>query len=172
MIARPVILFIACSLDGFIARADGGIDWLSTGGDYGYRTFFDAVDTILIGRKTWEMSLGFGVEPYEGRDVIVFTSTPERFSHEWASFTAESAREVVESLRKNPGGSIWLIGGGELVRSCLEDDLIDEYRIFVHPIILGGGLPLFPPHERETKLKLTGHQSFPNGLLEMRYERP
>lgn len=168
---RPIKLFIACSLDGYIARPDGGIDWLFTDGDYGYREFFASIDTVVMGRKTWELSLGFGEYPYPGRAAFVFSHrrAGERDAH--AQFVAGPVGPFMRALCAQPGRDIWLVGGGQLVRAFLDAGLIDEFIVSVHPIVLGAGLPLFPAPVREIQLQHVRTMSFDSGLVQLHYRR-
>jgi dihydrofolate reductase len=168
---RRVKLFIACSLDGYIARPDGGIDWLFSDGDYGYREFCDSIDTVIMGRKTWELSLGFGDYPYPGKDAYVFS---RRSGHQpgphRVQFVSEPVAGFVQALRAQPGRDLWLVGGGELTRAFLDEQLIDDFIISVHPRVLGAGLPLFPSPARETALRLVRTIPFESGLVQLHYQ--
>lgn len=168
---RRVKLFIACSLDGYIARPDGGIDWLFSDGDYGYREFYASVDTVVMGRKTYELSLSFGEYPYPGASAYVFSRrrAGERDAH--AQFTGDEAGAFMRRLQAQPGRDIWLVGGGELVREFLNAGLIDDFIVSVHPVVLGAGLPLFPSPARETPLRHVKTLSFESGLVQLHYQR-
>lgn len=114
---RKVVLFIATSLDGFIARPDGGIDWLFSDADYGYRAFFGTIDTVVMGRRTHELSLSFG-PPYvhEGKASYVFSRSKAGGKDENAEFAAGSPKDLIGSLRARAGRGIWLVGGAEPVQ--------------------------------------------------------
>jgi dihydrofolate reductase len=169
---RKVVLFIATSLDGFIARPDGGIDWLFSDADYGYQAFFDAIDTAVMGRKTYELSLSFGPPyVYEGKASYVFSHTKAGGRDENAEFIAGSPKDLIGSLRARAGKDIWLVGGAELVRDFLAEDLIDEFIISIHPIVLGAGIPLFPAPGRELSLTLKSSIAFESGLVQLHYDR-
>ncbi|HLC59934.1 MAG TPA: dihydrofolate reductase family protein [Candidatus Nanoarchaeia archaeon] len=165
---RKIKLFIACSLDGFIARVDGGIDWLFTG-DYGYKEFYDSIDTVLMGRKTYELALKLG-ETYKDKKAVVFT-TKENLKK---SSNIEFISDVIsftKKLKNLKGKDIWLVGGGEIVSLLLNNNLIDEMIIFMHPIILGKGIPLFKSIKKEIKLKLIGTHKFEDGLVKLYYKK-
>lgn len=166
---RRIKLFIACSLDGFIARPDGGIDWLFSDGDYGYQKFFDSIDTVVMGRKTWDLSLSFGDYPYPGKTAYVFSRRRD-LSHPKAQFINQPVGPFMQDLRQQQGRDIWLIGGGELTREFLNAGLIDDFIVSVHPIVLGAGLPLFPAPCRETRLRHVKTLPFDSGLVQMHYE--
>lgn len=168
-----VVLFIATSLDGFIADADGGVDWLFTDDDYGYTDFFATVGALAMGRATYDQILGFGPWPYGAVPTTVFThrtlSAPDGISVEAAE--GEVAAWFA-SLKAQPlGGDVWLVGGGALVRSFREAALIDRYVLSVHPVLLGDGIPLFAGALPRADLRLTASTSFPSGLVQLTYDR-
>lgn len=165
---RKLVLFIATSLDGYIAGPGGEIDWLFSDQDYGYREFFAGVDAVLMGRKTWEQSLTFGEDVYEGRQQYVFTRTP-RPPEGSVTFVSDPVAPVVGALKQHEGGTLWLIGGAQIVGECVRASLIDEYRIFVHPLILGAGIALFPSGLHATRLRLSGFRAFDTGLMQLDY---
>jgi dihydrofolate reductase len=171
MVQRPVILFIATSIDGFIARKNGDIDWLFTDQDYGYREFFSCVDTVVMGRKTYAASLAFGEYPYPGRISYVFSRTRKGQQDDNARFVAPDPAEFIAGLKSKPGKHIWLVGGSELIQSFVQCDLIDEYVISVHPVILGSGIPLFRSPLPTQKLIYRDCTSFDTGLVQMTYSR-
>ncbi|KAB2964311.1 MAG: dihydrofolate reductase [Thermoanaerobaculia bacterium] len=169
---RRIKLYIATSLDGFIARPGGGIDWLATEGDYGYARFYDSIDTVVMGRRTYETALSFGAYPYPDKAGFVFSRERAGTIDENVTFVAEDVEEFARNLRLRPGKDVWLIGGGELARAFFEKNLIDELQLFVHPILLGSGLPLFLPRQGDLPWRLLRSRPFPNGLVELHYERP
>ena len=165
-----VTLFIATSLDGYIAGPDDDLSWLFTDADYGFSNFFSGVDTIIMGRGTYEVVRGSGKWPYPGKRTIVVsrrgelrTDTPdtELYSGE---LPALLARLESEGRKK-----AWLVGGGELVRSFLEQELLDRITVSMHPILLGTGVPLFPGGFRRTQLLLEDTKSFDGGLVQLNY---
>ncbi|MCX7891218.1 MAG: dihydrofolate reductase family protein [Burkholderiales bacterium] len=168
---RPVRLFIATSLDGCIARADGRVDWLFTDGDYGYAAFYDAVDTVIMGRRTYDDVLGSGPYPYPGKAGFVFSHSPPAAAPEHVTFVSGPPAALVARLREAQGKALWLVGGAGLVASFLDADLVDEIIVSVHPRILGAGIPLFPRQGRELALELAGVTPFPSGLVQLRYAR-
>jgi len=168
---RPVILFIATSLDGYIARTDGGIDWLFTDQDYGYREFFSCVDTVVMGRKTYALSRSFGEYPYPGRAGYVFSRTRSGQQDDNVRFISTDPAEFIAGLKSKPGKHIWLIGGSELIQHFVQADLIDEYVISVHPIILGSGIPLFRAPVPTQKLIYRDCTTFDTGLVQVTYSR-
>lgn len=165
---RRIKLFIASSLDSYIARPDGGIDWLFSDGDYGYQAFYDSIDTVVMGRKTWDLARTFGEFPYPGKAAYVFSRSRDR-THPRAQFVAEPVGAFMRTLRAQPGLDIWLVGGGELVREFLNTGLVDDFIVSIHPIVLGAGLPLFPAPCGETRLRHVQTVPYPSGLVQIHY---
>lgn len=168
---RRVQLFIAASLDGYIAGQGGDIGWLFMDADYGYTHFFAGVDTVILGRKTYDLCLTFHQWPYLGKEAIVLSRTLAGKRTDHARFTDTSAAELVRQLRMVPGKDLWLVGGGQVTRDFLAADLIDDYIVSIHPVILGGGIPLFLPQVRSTWLKLVACRTFDSGLVQIHYRR-
>lgn len=165
---RRVRLFIAASLDGYIAGPKGGIDWLFHDQDYGYEAFLASVDTVLMGRRSYEASLGLGAWPRR-LGLWVFTRNPGAFDNPRFHFTAEPPARVVARIRRAKGADLWLLGGGELVGAFLDAGLLDEIVVAIHPIVLGRGLPLFPAGTRRTALRLTASRGYDSGLVLLTY---
>lgn len=167
---RKVSLFIAMSLDGCIAKADGSVTWLETDRpqtevDDSYEKFYAQVDTVLLGRKTYEQlitELSPEVYPYEDVESYIFTSAPEKTVGR-RHFVKGDVVPLVEKLQAQAGGVIWIVGGSSIVAPLIEANLIDEYVIAVIPRILGSGVPLFQPGEREILLTQTDSYA-KNGL--------
>ena len=162
-------MFIATSLDGFIAERDGGVDWLFTDNDYGYTSFFDSIETLIIGRRTYEQVLGFGEWPYGEKPTYVFTRGVPGGDHPHVEFVSSEAGPLVEKLRHRSSGDIWLVGGAALVSVFRELHLIDEYILSVHPVLLGDGIPLFERPQPRESLRLREELSFGSGLVQLRY---
>lgn len=142
-----VILYIATSLDGYIARPDGAVDWLNDvkgEGDNGYSEFYSQVGTVIMGRKTYEEVLKLADEfPYAGKTCYVLSrQTQESTSH--VTFTDEELESLVSRLREHSNGYVWLVGGGQLVKQFLDKKLIDEIELYIIPKLIGDGIPLFP----------------------------
>lgn len=172
---RELILYIAASLDGFIAKPDGDIGWLSRveapPEDYGYAEFVKTVDTVVMGRKTWEKVLGFGIPwPHAGRKCYVLSKT-RTGSDENVEFFSGDVADLLTRIRKNEGAHIFCDGGAELVRELVQRDLIDRYVISIIPVLLGDGIPLFRPGRPEQNLTLVKSIAFPSGLAQLHYER-
>lgn len=168
---RKVILFIATSLDGYIAREDGGIDWLFADQDYGYKAFYAGIDTVLMGRKTYELSLSFGEYPYPGTEGYVLSRTRAGQSDAHVRYVSGELATFVRELKKRAGKDIWLVGGADVVHECMRHDLIDEFVISIHPIVLGAGIPLFRAPSPTRELVLEGCRTFDSGLAQLTYRR-
>ncbi|EJF11207.1 MULTISPECIES: dihydrofolate reductase family protein [Pontibacter] len=174
---RKIILYIAASTDGFIARPDGNIDWLHDkkynipDEDFGYTAFLQTIDTTLMGRKTYQQVMGFDMPfPYPDLKNYVF-SRSEQQDTEHVSFVKNAVVDFIEKLKEQPGKDIWLIGGGQLNATVLNAGLLDEIILTYIPIVLGKGIPLFSADTEEHKLKLipTENKLYRNGFLQVRY---
>jgi dihydrofolate reductase len=166
---RKVKLFIASSLDSYIARSDGSVDWLFTDGDYGYAKFYDSIDTVIMGRKTYDTALKFDKQPYKEKKSYVFTRQPpsqEFCNVEFVSDVVGVTRDLVHSDNNK---DIWLVGGAEINSILLEAGLIHELIIAIHPTILGSGIPLFK-RVRQVDTKLVDLVKYDNGLLQVSYQ--
>lgn len=164
-------VFIAVSLDGYIAREDGGIDWLSIvqqeGEDYGYKAFADTCDTLVMGRNTYDTALGFDAWPYEGKRLVVLTHNPPPPRHGEAFF-AGSPEELAGALGRDGARRVY-VDGGAVIRQFLAAGCIDDLTLSVVPVLLGGGIPLFASGGPEHRLHLEESRSWPTGLVQLRY---
>ena len=167
---RKIVLYIACSLDGYIARSDGSVDWLFTDQDYGYTGFLASVDTVVMGRKTYDQVLSFGPYPYSGKTSYVVSRSRAGTSDENVVFVGSDITGIVRRLREEDGGNIWLVGGSELIDLFVRERLIDEFIVSIHPVVLGSGIPLFRKEDFETWLTLMKCEQFPGGLVQLHYE--
>ncbi|OGP13640.1 MAG: hypothetical protein A2052_06405 [Deltaproteobacteria bacterium GWA2_54_12] len=167
--ARRLKLFIATSLDGYIARMDGSIDWLFTDADYGYKDFFSSIDTVVAGRKTYEQALTLENNPFSGKQCYVFTRKASGKSGP-VTFVSGDIAEFTKGLKDEPGSDIWLVGGSETIAALKH--LIDDFIISIHPRILGGGIALFTGEWTETGLELVNSASFDSGLVQLHYRVP
>jgi dihydrofolate reductase len=171
---RKVILFIASSLDGYIARTSGAVDWLFTvneNQDYGYADFLASIDTVLMGRRTYEQVLSFGEFPYKGIQCFVFSRTHGGKRDEHVTFISDNIESFVKGLKNGTGKNIWLVGGSEVIQFFMSHDLIDEFIISVHPIILGDGIPLFRAPLPTKMLSFKKCRAFDTGLVQLTYVR-
>jgi len=167
-------VYIATSLDGFIARRNGDIDWLpapeNNGEDFGYAEFMSSVDCLVMGRNTFEKVLTFGNWPYD-RKVIVLSSRNLNIPSEIAK-KAEALnlppRELAQILAKRGMRHVY-VDGGNTIQRFLADGLIDEMTITIIPILIGEGLPLFGAINNDINLELISSQSFGNGFVQNKY---
>jgi dihydrofolate reductase len=165
-------------MDGFIARPDGNIDWLNNfpnpeNLDFGYSEFIQSVDTTLMGNTTYQLVMSFDMPfPYPDKKNYVFTRWKKHADTEFVQFVSEDPAAFVRKLQGQPGGDIWLIGGGKLNGALLEHDLIDELHLHMIPVVLGEGIPLFDGlRSVEKQFIPVGTHSYYNGILELRYQR-
>lgn len=171
---RKVIVHIATSVDGYIARSDGDLEWLTSRpapeGFYGMNAFMKSIDTKVLGRKTYEVSLRMGAK-FDGRNrTIVFSrQSPPADAPPGVEFANEPIAAFVNRLREEPGKDIWLMGGGEIIASFLDEHAIDEFVISVVPVFIGDGIPLIGRHQRHVDLDLQSVERFEDGLVQMRY---
>ena len=168
---RRVKLFIATSLDGFVARIDGSVDWLFTDRDYGMGEFFASVDTALIGRKTHDQMVAGGRPAFEGMTNYVFSRSRRADDGVPVEYVSSDLVSFVGTLRRQPGKDLWLVGGGDLVAEFRERDLIDDVILSMHPVLLGEGIPLFPGRHEPLNLELTKCVEFERGLVQVWYRR-
>ena len=168
-----IVLYIAMSLDGKIARSNDQLDWLFAvegDGDNGYAEYFKTVGAVIMGRKTYEEVLQLSEEyPYPNMPNYIMTRQPDRAA-EHVTFTDETIEELIDRLKGEVDQDIWLIGGGEVIKAAMEHDLIDRYEIAIAPVVLGGGIPLFLEGTKETKLRLTSHHASGQFVM-VTYER-
>lgn len=174
---RRVVVYIAQSLDGYIASEDDDISWLSMveapGEDYGYGAFIEGVDTVIMGRRTYEKVKDFGEHfIHEGRKCYVISKSIVG-SDRNVEYYGGTLRELVERLKSQPGRDIFVDGGGETIRSLRDEGLIDDYVVSIIPIMLGRGIRLFPETDKEMRsvLILKDCRAFPSGLVQLSYQR-
>ena len=165
---RKIILFIASSLDGFIAKRNGNVDWLFMDADYGYSKFYSKVDTVIMGRKTYEKALEFEKHPFKGKKAYVFTRK--------SSLKAKNIDLVsdpvtfTKKLKGLSGNNIWLVGGSDIISILMNAELVDKIVVSIHPILLGKGIPLFQNIKKEINLSLAKSVKFDSGLLQLHYD--
>ena len=172
---RKIIVNIATSADGYVARPDGNLDWLTERpapkGFYGLPEFERSTDGKILGRKTFDRSVQLGAR-FGGKTAhYVFSRRPAPVSvPAGVQFVTESIPTFAERLRKQAGKNVWLMGGGEIIASFLDEGAIDEFIITVVPIFIGEGIPLLAPRHLEVPLRLLGVQQFPDGVVQLHYE--
>lgn len=172
---RRLFVYIATSLDGYIARPNEDLDWLNMvempGEDYGYGAFIDQIDTVILGRRTYEKVLGMGVGfPHQNKEVYVITRT-QRPSEGNIHFYGGDLRQLLDSIRQKDGRHIFCDGGAEVIHQLMQAGLVDEWIISYIPIFLGTGIRLFQDGRPETLLELVESRSFPSGLVQVHYRK-
>jgi dihydrofolate reductase len=171
---RTFSLYIATSLDGFIARTDGRVDWLDAIPnpnqlDYGYSAFLSSVDTTLMGNNTYQTILGFGGDfPYANKTNYVFSRSAQ-LDAPYIQYVIEDPAAFVQQLKQTEGNNIWLIGGGQLNTVLLNAGLIDELIISIAPVLIDMGMPLFGHTATETAWTLIKTESFETGFVQSTY---
>lgn len=171
---RKVILYIATSLDGYIAKPNDDLSFLSSvqkeGQDYGYAEFINTVDTVIMGRKTYDWVMKQVKEfPHSHLDSYIITRTPRQDIGKTKFYTG-ILKELLLTLKKVKGKNIFIDGGAEIVNHLLKENLIDEFYISIIPILLGDGIRLFKDGLPEQKLRLKNSHRFETGLVQLHYE--
>lgn len=175
---KDVILYIAVSIDGYIADRNGSVDWIeghdnSVESDDTFTPFFNSVDTVVMGKRTYDQivtELSPNKWPYVGATTFVITHDGESADTEYVSFRNTSVCRLVDELRQQPGKDIWICGGAQIARQLIEKDMIDTYHLAVIPVILGGGINLFETTEHKIDLELADTREY-NGIIELIYNR-
>jgi dihydrofolate reductase len=166
---RKVILGLAVSLDGFIEGPNGEYDWCFTDQDYGLSDFFKQVDTVFMGRKSYELTQnmegGSGLPPMK---EYVFSNTLEQV-REGSILVKGDIKKQVAKIKREERNDIWLFGGASLTSSLMNDELVDEIWLSVHPILLGAGKPLFQGIKKRITLMLTETKAYNTGLVSLKY---
>lgn len=175
---RKIKLYIAASIDGYIADPDGGLDWLSSYPitpelNYGYDEFFNSVDSVIMGGRTYRDILNMDViYPYKDKTSYIITRNKNSQTFiENVQFLSDNIIEMVTALKEQQGKDIWLVGGGEIISMLLDNNLIDEMIITHIPKMLGDGIPLFPKMKVESNWKLLNSQSYSNCVLSVEYQK-
>lgn len=170
---RKVVLGLGLSLDGYIARRNGDIDFLIHPKDYSMRPFLASVDEAIMGRKTLEdgLRLSGGKLPKTPIKMYVMSRTKPPGERDGVIFVNEPPAALVARLRKHRGKDIWLMGGGEIARDFLKEDLVDELYLGIAPVLLGEGIPLFPSGFPQRGFTLTENKTYSQGLVALKYER-
>ena len=171
---RNVIVHIGTSADGYIARPDGDLEWLTSRpapeGFYGMNAFMKSVDTKVLGRKTYEVSLRMGAKfDSKSRTIVFSRHAPPADAPLGVEFVNGAIGPFVSRLREQPGKDIWLMGGGEIIASFLDAQAIDEFVISVAPVFIGDGIPLIARRRRHVPLDLHSVERFEDGLVQLRY---
>ena len=167
---RKVILGLAVSLDGFIEGPNGEYDWCLTDQDYGMKAFFERIDAVFVGRKTYEMSLAMegGGGGMPKMKEYIFSATLDSVK-KGAILIRGDIKQEVDKIKKEKGKDIWMFGGASLTASLMNLGLIDELWLAVHPILLGSGKPLFSGIKDRIHLQLTNSETYSSGLVSLKY---
>ncbi len=171
---RKVIVHIAASADGYIARPDGDLDWLTSRpaprGFYGMNAFMKTIDATVLGRKTFEASLTLRAMFDPKNKTFVFSRhAPPADIPLGVEFVAGAISPFTSRLRGQPGKDIWLMGGGDLIASFLDENAIDEFVVSVVPVFIGDGIPLIARRLRHVPLELQSTERFEDGLVQLHY---
>jgi dihydrofolate reductase len=162
---------VASSLDGYIAGPSGEPDWIPPDPDINFSDLWAQFDTLLIGRRTWDIAAeGFRNFGRHGSKLVIVSRTLRSADHPDASVLSSLTRESIEGLRAEARKDIWLFGGGDLFRSLLELRLVDTVEVTVIPVLLGEGIPLLSPTAQRTKLRLAQHKVYPSGRVWLQYD--
>jgi dihydrofolate reductase len=173
---RKIKLYIATSLNGKVAKKDGSVDWLESIPnpeqiDYGYAEFYNSIDTTIQGFNTYKQIIDWGIDfPYSKKKNYVLTKKQGLQPTEFVEFISKNHIDFIQGLKNQKGADIWLIGGGQINTMLLNAGLIDEFQIFVMPIVLSDGIELFETFPTETQLELIESQSYSTGAIEMKYK--
>jgi dihydrofolate reductase len=167
---RRIVYSVAMSLDGRIAGPNGEYDWIATDPDIDFKAIFGKFDTLLMGRRTYELVQSQGSPGRGGMTSFVFSRTLHPADHPKVTVVNDNAEAVLTELRAQPGKDIWLFGGGSLFRGLLDLRQVDAVEVAVVPHLLGAGIPFLEPPARQARLKLTGHKVYPKtGTIKLEY---
>jgi dihydrofolate reductase len=170
---RNIVLSLGISLDGYIARRDDSVDFLFMPKDYSMAAFFKTIDAAIMGRKTLDAARKMGAGSFGGSKTksYVFSRSEPPGERGGLLFVNQPPAQFAAELRAQKGKDIWLMGGGELARDFLKDDLVDEMYLGIVPVLLGDGLPLFPSGFPQRNFELVENKTFSQGLVTLRYRR-
>lgn len=168
-----VTYYAACTLDGFIARTDGGVDWLTpfqeSGDDYGFTDFFAKTDSLVMGSATYEFMLGHPPWMAPDKPSWVFTKRDLEPAAPNVTLTEDEPSQVMEAIHEQQLQNTWLVGGGQLAESFRAQGLITDYVISMVPLLLGEGISLFARGSTLEPLKLVSSESYPSGIVQLSY---
>ncbi len=156
------------SLDGFIAGPNGEFDWIVMDPAVDFAALFREFDTLLMGRRTFELVRQSSAKTMTGMPTVVFSRTLNPSDYPGVTIT-ENLAETVSALKAKPGKDLWLFGGGELFRSLLDVNLVDTIEVAVMPILLSQGIPLLPAGARSPSLRLSDSKTLPSGIVMLTY---
>lgn len=177
---RKVVYSLTNSLDNFIAREDGGADWILMDDELmeEFPQLFARFDTVLMGRKSYDVAYAQshthdtsqGEAGFMGMKTYIFSRTMHQNPGGEVELVSGDAGEFVRELKNGPGKDIWLMGGGELAASLLKENLVDEINLAIQPVLLGTGVPLFPSGEGQVNLQLVDSKTYKNGTVSVTYQ--
>jgi dihydrofolate reductase len=177
---RKIIVYLATSADGYIARPDGDVEWLNrrpNTGEAEMKRFYRSIDTILMGRKTYDWGLAYAKKTGMKGSIFdtkltnyVFSRKPPKRALPEVQFVSEPVKKFARRLRSARGKHIWMMGGGELIASFLDAGEIDEFDIHVIPTLIGQGIPLLAPRYRDVDLRLLSVKKYRDGSVRLRYD--
>jgi dihydrofolate reductase len=172
--ARPRIrLYVAVSLDGFIADTSGGVDWLRPyeADNFGFSAFFAEIGSIVTGRRTYDQARGFPKWPYSGKRIIVLTHRElDRDAPDGVESYAGDLGALAGRLKQETKGDIWILGGARVAQDFLERGLIDRIELYIIPVLLGDGVRLFSTFDRARTLAFSEARSYRNGIVGLIYD--
>ncbi|MDR2773130.1 MAG: dihydrofolate reductase family protein [Tannerella sp.] len=175
---KEIKIFIAVSLDGFIAFPDGGMDWLAglscpTLNEFRDKTFYDSIDTVIMGNGAYLEIASFDVDwPYKDKMAYVLSRRNDNLPPKaTVSYLTENVLERIRQIKCQEGKDIWLLGGGQTIRLLLNHDLVDELQLCYIPVMMGEGIPLFPCKMKTSKWELTGSTVYDSSVLKVDYKR-
>jgi dihydrofolate reductase len=168
---RRVRYRVAASLDGFIAGPAGEIDWIVPDPTIDLASLFTGFDTVLLGRRTYELTQQPGAPAWPpGWRIYVFSRTLDAAEHPAITVVGTDAGAAVAALRSEPGSDIWLFGGGSLFASLLAADVVDQVEVAIMPVLLGRGIPLLAPEAPRARLSLTSSDASAAGIVSLDYD--
>jgi len=168
---RRVLYRVATSLDGYIAGPNGEIDWIVPDPTVDFASLYANIDTVLLGRRTYELTLQPGAPPWPaGWRIYVCSRTLDPAQHPAVTVLDANVDTAVAALRAESGRDIWLFGGGSLFASLLAADMVDDIELAVMPVLLGDGVPVLSPGAPRSRLTLTRSSASPSGIVNLHYE--
>lgn len=162
-----ILVYLASSLDGYIAREDGGVDWLPESSDSSYDAFYKSIDTVIMGKTTYDQVLAFGDYPYKDKKSFVFTRT-SKDNDPNVEFVSDVEKFVKDGF-PGAGDNIWLVGGAKIIALFLNLGVVDEIITTIIPVLLGKGIPLFQNIEDERNLELVKTEKY-GQLVDLHYK--
>ncbi|HYL64528.1 MAG TPA: dihydrofolate reductase family protein [Candidatus Methylomirabilis sp.] len=170
---RNVVLAVAVSLDGYIARKNGAVDWLIMDPQIDLASYAKTFDVIMAGRKTLDVPEGAkgGANPWGMMNCYIFSRSKPPGERGGVEYVNQAPSELIRRIREQPGKDIWLMGGGELAREFLKEDLVDRMDLGIMPVLLGDGIPLFPQGFPQRNFALEKFQAYKSGIVRATYSR-